>query len=83
LIAYLAILLLMSYMCVQVWKKPAAAWMRVTALGLGWGQLAFIFFGLTDAVPPGAKVGILSWISLALISALYRLNRRSAEQKQP
>ena len=76
LIAYLAILLLMGYMCVQVWKKPAAAWMRVTALGLGWGQLAFIFFGLTDAVPPGAKVGILSWISLASISALYRFNQR-------
>jgi putative inorganic carbon (HCO3(-)) transporter len=83
LIAYLAILLLMGYMCVQVWKKPAAAWMRVTALGLGWGQLAFLFFGLTDAVPPGAKVGILFWISLALISALYQFNRRNTGPIQP
>jgi O-antigen ligase len=77
LIAYLAILLLMGYMCFRVWKKPAAAWMRITALGLGWGQLAFLFFGLTDAIPPGAKVGIISWISLALISVLYQLNRQN------
>jgi hypothetical protein len=82
LIAYLAILLLMGYMCVRVWKNPAAAWMRITALGLGWGQLAFLFFGLTDAIPPGAKVGIIFWISLALISALYQLNRRNSEQTQ-
>lgn len=82
LIAYLAILLLMGYMCARVWKKPAAAWMRMTALGLGWGQLAFLFFGLTDAIPPGAKVGILFWISLALISVLYQLNRRNTEQTQ-
>lgn len=82
LIAYLAILLLMGYMCVRVWERPAAVWMRITALGLGWGQLAFLFFGLTDAIPPGAKVGILFWISLALISVLYQLNRRNTEQIQ-
>ncbi len=82
LIAYLAILLLMGYMCVQVWKTSDAAWMRMTALGLGWGQLAFLFFGLTDAIQPGAKVGILFWISLALISVLYQLNRRNREQMQ-
>lgn len=82
LIAYLAILLLMGYMCVRVWKNPAAAWMRITALGLGWGQLAFLFFGFTDAIPPGAKVGIIFWISLALISVLYQLNRRNTEQIQ-
>jgi putative inorganic carbon (HCO3(-)) transporter len=82
LIAYLAILLLMGYMCVQVWKSPGVTWMRMAALGLGWGQLAFLFFGLTDAIPPGAKVGILFWISLALISVLYQLNRRNTEQIQ-
>jgi len=82
LITYLAILLLMGYMCARVWERPAAAWMRITALGLGWGQLAFLFFGLTDAIPPGAKVGILFWISLALISVLYQLNRRNTEQIQ-
>lgn len=82
LIGYLAILLLMGYMCVQVWEKSAAAWMRMAALGLGWGQLAFIFFGLTDAIPPGAKVGIIFWISLALISVLYQVNRWNTEQTQ-
>jgi O-antigen ligase len=80
LIAYLAVLLLMGYMCTRVYKKSTAVWMRMTALGLGWGQLAFLFFGLTDAIPPGAKVGIIFWISLALISVLYQLNRRDREQ---
>jgi len=82
LIAYLAILLLMAYMCARVWKNPSAAWMRIVALGLGWGQLAFLFFGLTDAIPPGAKVGIFFWLSLALITVLYRLNRRDPGQTQ-
>jgi O-antigen ligase len=74
LIAYLAILLLMGNMCVQVWKKSSIEWMRLAALGLGWGQLAFLFFGLTDAIPPGAKVGILFWISLALITSIYNFS---------
>jgi len=83
LVAFLAILLSIGWMCVQVWNKPANPWMRYAVLGLGWGQLAHFFFCLTDAIPPGAKVGILFWISLALITALYQFNRRNAEPIQP
>jgi putative inorganic carbon (HCO3(-)) transporter len=81
--AFLAILLSVGYMCVQVWNKSADPWIRLAVLGLGWGQLAHFFFCLTDAIPPGAKVGILFWISLALITALYQFNRRNMEQTQP
>jgi len=34
--------------------------------------LAHLLFNLTDAIPPGAKVGILFWISLALITVMYK-----------
>jgi putative inorganic carbon (HCO3(-)) transporter len=74
LVAFLAILLVMGYMCVQVWKNSRDSWMRMAVLGLGWGQLAHLFFCITDAIPPGAKVGVLSWISLALITGIYNYN---------
>lgn len=72
--AFLAILLAMGFMCVQVWKNSRDSWMRIAVLGLGWGQLAHLFFCITDAIPPGAKVGILYWISLALITGIYNYN---------
>jgi putative inorganic carbon (HCO3(-)) transporter len=72
--AFLAILLAMGYMCIQVWRNSRDSRMRIAVLGLGWGQLAHLFFCLTDAIPPGAKVGILSWISLALITGIYNYN---------
>ena len=70
--AFLAIILIMEYMCVQVWKKSQVKWMRLAVLGLGWGQLAHIFFNFTDAIPPGSKVGIIFWLSLALIQVIYK-----------
>jgi putative inorganic carbon (hco3(-)) transporter len=82
LIAFMAILLALGYMAVQVWKTSPSRWMRYTVLGLGWGQLAHLFFCLTDAIPPGAKVGILFWISLALITALYQLSLRQTNKAQ-
>lgn len=74
LVGYLGILLIMGYMCVQVWKTSQIKWMRLAVLGLGWGQLAHIFFNLTDAIPPGAKVGIFFWLSLTLVTMIYKKN---------
>jgi hypothetical protein len=71
LIAYLALLIIIGYMCIEVCKTSKIKWLRTAVLGLGWGQLAFLFFGLTDAIPPGAKVGLLFWLSTALICAIY------------
>ena len=81
-IVFMAILLAMGYMCVQVWKTSPNQWLRFTILGLGWGQLAHLFFCLTDAIPPGAKVGILPWISMALITGLYQLNLQQTDPGQ-
>ena len=69
--AYLAILIGAGFMCFDIWRKSNIGWMRMTALGLGCGQLAHLIFGMADSIPLGAKVGIFFWFSLALITAMY------------
>ena len=73
LVAYLALLLLASAMCHQVWRTGSRE-TRVLALGL-WGNLAGVHvFGLGDAIALGAKVGIFLWWNFGLIAALYGLH---------
>jgi putative inorganic carbon (HCO3(-)) transporter len=77
-VAYLAILIGAGWMCLEVSKRAKAAWMRDAARGLGAGQLAFLIFGMGDAIPLGGKNGVFFWVSLALIAAMYNyVNRRS------
>ena len=71
LVAYLAILIGTGYMCFEIWRKSNIGWMRMTALGLGGGQLAHFIFGMGDSIPLGAKVGIFFWFSIGLITAMY------------
>lgn len=71
LVAYLAILIGTGFMCFEIWRKSNIVWMRMTALGLGCGQLAHFIFGMADSIPLGAKVGIFFWFSLGLIAAMY------------
>ena len=76
--AYLAILIGAGWMCLDVSKRAKMAWMRDAARGLGAGQLAFLIFGMGDAIPLGSKNGVFFWVSLALIAAMYNyVNRRS------
>jgi len=71
LIAYLAILIGAGFMCFEIFYKSKKGWVKMTALGLGCGQLAHFIFGMADSIPIGAKVGIFFWFSLALITAIY------------
>jgi len=71
LVAYLAILMGSGYMCLEIWRKAPAGWMKAAAQGLGAGQLAQFVFGLGDAIPLGVKPGIFFWVSLALIASIY------------
>lgn len=77
LISYLAMLLIAGYLCYKISMEAKEGWMKAAAMGLGAGQLAHFFYGLTDSIPFGAKPGIFFWISLALINALYNLELRS------
>jgi hypothetical protein len=79
LIAYLALLVGVAWMCIQVWKMSNVPWIKLSVLGLGAGQLAFFMFGFLDAIPLGAKVGLLFWISIGLIVSLYHHVKKMAE----
>jgi len=81
-IAFMAILLITGYMCFNVWRTSQNQWFRYSILGLGWGQAAHVLFCLTDAIPPGAKVGIIFWISIALICVIFKANLGDKEQAQ-
>ena len=45
---------------------------RAAAAGLAAGLLAHFAFSLTDAIPLGAKVGVLFWLTLALTVSVHR-----------
>jgi putative inorganic carbon (HCO3(-)) transporter len=71
LVAYIALLIVVSAMAWQVYRTAARS-EGILALGL-WGNLVAVhLFGLTDAVVLGAKVGLLLWLSIGLIAALHR-----------
>ena len=73
LVAYIAILIGAGWMAWVVWKRSGDPWMRAAAAGLIAGQLAFHIFGLGDAIPLGSKPNALFWVSLALITAIYKI----------
>lgn len=72
LIAYFALLIGMAVMCLQTWRQTDRPWVKTAVAGLAGGQLAHMIFGLGDSIPLGAKIGILFWISAALITALFK-----------
>jgi O-antigen ligase len=72
LIAYSSILFLLAWMCIEICKRTKIDWIKAALLGLGLGQFAFLLFGMGDAIPLGAKPGAFFWISLALITAIYK-----------
>jgi hypothetical protein len=78
---------------VGIWS--AAAWMlagifrhsknqlhRRIAIGLGAGFLAQFVFGMSDAIPLGAKVGIFWWVALGISAALFRLETHAIPIRQ-
>jgi putative inorganic carbon (HCO3(-)) transporter len=78
LIAYLAIHISAFAMLASLWRHmnelpfplPLS---RAAVLGLGGGLAAHLLYGITDAVALGAKPGLLWWLLLALVAALFRL----------
>ncbi len=73
LIAFIALYIGAFGMLRKIWyASPSAFPTRALTLGLGGGLLAHVIYGLTDAVALGAKPGILFWLLLGLIAALFR-----------
>jgi putative inorganic carbon (HCO3(-)) transporter len=73
LISLLMILGGAGVLCVRAWRRTDQTWIRMTILGLAWGQAAQLVFGLNDSIPLGAKPGIFLWVSLALIVSAFNI----------
>lgn len=74
LIAYAAIWLTAAALLVRVYRRSARRPIgRLLAGGLGAGLIAHFWFSLTDAIPLGAKVGVLFWVTLALVVSLHQV----------
>ncbi len=72
LIAYLTILITISIITVKIARRQNQD--KLLILGLFASLIGLHLFGLTDALAPGAKPGLLFWIALGLVTALYQLS---------
>ena len=73
LIAYLAIWLTSGALLVRGYRRGGRPIVRILAGGLAAGLIAHFTFSLTDAIPLGAKVGVLFWVTLALVVSLHQV----------
>ncbi len=67
---------------VRAAARPEPA-IRGLALGCLGGLVAFLVFGLGDAIAPGAKPGALLWVTLGLAEALWVFPRTGAAADHP
>jgi len=74
LVAYLALWIVSAGLLVQVHRNSPVRAYRTMASGLGVGLIAHFMFGMADVIPLGAKVGILFWLTLALIVSLHQVS---------
>jgi len=71
LVAYVALL---SAFAITVWGAYHTLkdrWLRALIMGLACGMLAHQVFGFTDAFLLGTKPGVVMWVSLGIVAALY------------
>jgi putative inorganic carbon (HCO3(-)) transporter len=74
LIAYTSMWLVTAWLLVIAYRRSTDRNLRAFAGGLGAGLIAHFVFGLTDAIPLGAKVGILFWLALGLAAGCHRIS---------
>jgi putative inorganic carbon (HCO3(-)) transporter len=75
LVAYLAIWIVVVLLLAGVYRQSEDRVRRAMAGGFGTGLLAHFLFGMGDAIPLGSKVGVLFWITLAMVVGLHRVSR--------
>ena len=73
LVAYAAICLLTGLLMVAAYRSTRDRATRILAGGFGAGLVAHLVFGVTDAIPLGAKVGVVFWLTLGLTTALHHI----------
>jgi putative inorganic carbon (HCO3(-)) transporter len=72
LVAYVSIWMVTCVLLMTVYRRSGERLYRAAASGLGAGLIAHFVFSMTDAIPLGAKVGVLFWLTLSLAVALHR-----------
>jgi O-antigen ligase len=79
LIAYLSVLIITTILCLRIARLGGED--KRLVLGLLAGIAGLHFFGLTDTIAPGAKPGLLFWLALGLITAIYQFHYDSDSSK--
>lgn len=82
LVAYLALWLGAGHMLITTFRSARSEWVRVASVGLGCGLIAHFIFGVGDAIPLGAKVGVFFWFELALVVSLFNLVFRQVRDER-
>lgn len=72
LIAYLSVWCTIATLLARVYRASHEPDLRRTSGALAVGLLAHFIFGMFDAIPLGAKVGALFWLTLAIAVSLHR-----------
>jgi putative inorganic carbon (HCO3(-)) transporter len=75
-LAFALLVILVFKGCIQA-VRSADPLLRRVGSGLISAQVAFLVFGLSDAIAPGARGGLIWWILLGLGAAVSRLSARS------
>jgi putative inorganic carbon (HCO3(-)) transporter len=71
LVGYVALLTTFALTAWQAYQALNDRWLRALIMGLVCGMLAHQVFGLTDAFLLGTKPGVVMWVFMGLIAALY------------
>jgi len=71
LVAYVALLTTFALTAWRAYQALNDRWLRALIVGLACGMLAHQVFGLTDAFLLGTKPGVVMWVFMGLIAALY------------
>jgi putative inorganic carbon (HCO3(-)) transporter len=71
LVGYVALLTTFAITAWRAYHALDDRWLRALIVGLACGMLAHQVFGLTDAFLLGTKPGVVMWVFMGLIAALY------------
>jgi hypothetical protein len=71
LVAYVALLTTFALTAWRAYHALNDRWLRALIMGLACGMLAHQVFGLTDAFLLGTKPGVVMWVFMGLVAALY------------
>lgn len=80
LVAYVGLLSAFAFTAWRAYRALGDPWLRALIVGLACGMLAHQVFGLTDAFLLGTKPGVVMWVFMGVVAALYARRDQLARQ---